>query len=83
MRGGRRLLWGVTAIVLGLIILLALVLPSQFWWFAFAALLIAAGLWMLGMVMKIYVIRLPRFLGRLLAGLRGRSKRSEKNGTAV
>lgn len=47
MRGGRRLLWGVTAIVLGLIILLALVLPSQFWWFAFAALLIAAGLWML------------------------------------
>ncbi|MBO6040639.1 MAG: hypothetical protein J6P58_05470 [Oscillospiraceae bacterium] len=47
MRGGRRLLWGVTAIVLGLIILLALVLPSQFWWFALAALLIAAGLWML------------------------------------
>lgn len=33
--------------------------------------------------MKIYVIRLPRFLGRLLTGLRGRSKRSENNGTAV
>jgi hypothetical protein len=47
LRGGRRLLWGACAIVLGLIILLALVLPSRFWWFALAALLIAAGLWML------------------------------------
>jgi hypothetical protein len=47
LRGGRRLLWGVCAIVLGVIILLALVLPSQFWWFALAALLIAGGLWIL------------------------------------
>lgn len=38
MRGGRRGLWGVTAIVLGVIILLALVLPSEFWWFGLAAL---------------------------------------------
>ena len=47
MRGGRRLLWGLTAIALGVVILLALVLPSDFWWFALAALLIAAGIWTL------------------------------------
>ena len=44
---GRRGLWGVTAIVLGLVIILALILPSEFWWFSLAALLIAAGIWIL------------------------------------
>ena len=47
LRGGRRLLWGVGAIALGILILLALVLPPQFWWLALAALLIAAGLYLL------------------------------------
>ena len=47
LRGGQRILWGITAIALGLIIVLALVLPSDFWWFALAALLIAAGIWTL------------------------------------
>ena len=35
------------AVKRGLDFLLALVLPSQFWWFALAALLIAGGLWIL------------------------------------
>ena len=47
MRGGRRIVWGVTAIALGIVIVLALVLPSEVWWFALAALLIAAGFWLL------------------------------------
>ncbi len=47
MRGGRRGMWGITAIVLGVIILLSLVLPKEFWWFSLAALLIAAGVWLL------------------------------------
>jgi hypothetical protein len=45
MRRGRRCLWGLVAIFMGLVILLSLVLPSSFWWFALAAGLIAFGLW--------------------------------------
>ena len=45
MRRGRRCLWGLVAIILGLVILLALVLPPGFWWFALAAGLIGFGLW--------------------------------------
>lgn len=45
MRRGRRCLWGLTAIILGLVILLSLVLPSSFWWFTLAAALIGFGLW--------------------------------------
>lgn len=45
MRRGRRCLWGLVAIILGLVILLSLVLPSSFWWFALAAGLIGFGLW--------------------------------------
>ena len=47
MRRGRHCLLGMLAIVLGLIILLSLVLPSSFWWFALAAALIGFGLWFL------------------------------------
>ena len=47
MRRGRRCLWGLAAIILGLAILLALVLPSSFWWFALAAGLIGYGVWYL------------------------------------
>ena len=43
MRRGRRCLWGLVAIILGLIIILSLVLPSAFWWFALAAALIGLG----------------------------------------
>ncbi len=45
MRRGRRCLWGLVAIILGLIILLSLILPSGFWWFLAAAALIGGGLW--------------------------------------
>lgn len=45
MRRGRRCLWGLVAIILGLVIVLSLVLPPQFWWFLAAAVLIGFGLW--------------------------------------
>ena len=45
MRRGRRCLWGLLAIILGLIILLSLVLPPAFWWFALAAGLIIAAVY--------------------------------------
>lgn len=41
-RGG---CWGLVAICSGVIIILALILPGEFWWFLLAALLIAAGVW--------------------------------------
>ena len=44
---GRCGLWGLAAIGLGLIILLALILPSEFWWFFLAAGLIGLGIWCL------------------------------------
>ncbi len=42
-KGGSTL--GCIAIVVGLLIILALVLPTEFWWFIFAAALIALGIW--------------------------------------
>ena len=47
MRRGRCGLWGLAAIGLGLIIVLALILPSEFWWFFLAAGLIGLGIWCL------------------------------------
>ena len=41
MRRGRRSIWGCVAILVGLVIILSLVLPGEFWWFIFAAALIA------------------------------------------
>jgi uncharacterized membrane protein HdeD (DUF308 family) len=48
MRGGRRSChwsWGFIAIIAGIVIILALILPAEFWWFMLAAALIAAGIW--------------------------------------
>ena len=45
MRNGRHRSWGCAAIVAGLVIILSLVLPTQFWWFILAAALICLGFW--------------------------------------
>ena len=53
MRGGRFFvrrgrgggILGCVAIVAGLVIILSLVLPTEFWWFIFAAALIGLGIW--------------------------------------
>lgn len=47
MRRGRRCLWGMAAVIAGLVILLYLLLPARFWWFALAAGLIGFGLWVM------------------------------------
>lgn len=47
MHRGRRPFLALAAIGIGLVIVLYLLLPSQVWWFLFAAGLIAFGLWML------------------------------------
>jgi len=47
MRRWRRCLWGLVAVILGLVIMLSLVLPPQVWWFLAAAVLIGAGLWVM------------------------------------
>lgn len=36
---------GCAAIIAGVVIILALILPTDFWWFVLAAVLIFAGLW--------------------------------------
>ncbi|MDO4991180.1 MAG: hypothetical protein Q4E45_11825 [Eubacteriales bacterium] len=48
MRGRRNRgsLVGCIAIVTGFVIILSLILPSGFWWFAFGAGLIGLGLWL-------------------------------------
>lgn len=38
---------GWLCIAAGIIIILALILPSGFWWFALAAVLICGGIWLL------------------------------------
>ena len=38
---------GWIAVFAGIIVLLALILPSGFWWFALGVALIAAGIWLL------------------------------------
>lgn len=45
MRWGRRFIFGFAAIGLGVVILLALVLPAGFWWFLCGAALIGFGVW--------------------------------------
>lgn len=45
-RGGNFYLIGKTAICVGIIIILALVLPSSFWWFTLGAALICIGIWL-------------------------------------
>lgn len=45
MRGGRRRNCGCAAIALGIVILLAIILPADFWWFALGASLICGGIW--------------------------------------
>lgn len=45
-RGGNYILIGKTAICVGIIIILALVLPSQFWWFVLGISLICIGIWL-------------------------------------
>lgn len=47
MRKGRRTVSALAAITAGIVILLALVLPGQVWWFLLAAGLIALGIWLL------------------------------------
>lgn len=47
MRKGHRGLCGCVAIAAGLVIIFSLVLPGEFWWFIFAAVLIALGIWAL------------------------------------
>ena len=38
---------GIACVVAGVFIILALVLPAGFWWFALGGALIAAGVWLL------------------------------------
>ena len=47
MRRRRWCLLSCTAIAAGVLILLALILPTAFWWFLIAAGLIAAGIWLM------------------------------------
>lgn len=47
MRKGRGGIFGCIAIFAGIVIILSLVLPTEFWWFIFAAALIALGIWYL------------------------------------
>ena len=45
MRRGNHSIWGCTAIAAGVVIILSLVLPTEFWWFVLAAALIGLGVW--------------------------------------
>ena len=47
MRRGRHSFLGCAAIGAGIIIILSLVLPTDFWWFVLAIILISAGIWFL------------------------------------
>ena len=47
MRWGNRRIWGCAAILAGSVIILALILPAEIWWFLFAAALIGYGIWFL------------------------------------
>ena len=47
LRRGHRNAWGCAAIVAGILIILALILPAEFWWFLIAIGLIAGGIWYL------------------------------------
>lgn len=45
-RGKRFNSLGCLAVLAGVVIILALILPSGFWWFALAVALICAGVWL-------------------------------------
>ena len=45
MRKGRNNIWGFVAIITGIVIFLALILPTEFGWFILAVVLIGAGIW--------------------------------------
>ena len=45
MRKGNHSIWGCVAIIAGVVIILSLVLPTEFWWFILAAELIGLGIW--------------------------------------
>lgn len=45
MRGGRNRVCGCISIGIGIVILLALILPTNFWWFFLGAALICGGIW--------------------------------------
>lgn len=45
MRKGHNNMWGCVAIIAGIVIFMSLVLPTEFWWFILAAVLIGAGIW--------------------------------------
>ena len=47
MRRGRRSVCAFTCIGLGVVILLAVLLPGVFWWLLLAAGLLACGIWLL------------------------------------
>lgn len=47
MRRGRRSLWACSVIALGVIILLGVILPGEFWWLLFAFALLGFGIWLL------------------------------------
>ena len=46
LRNGRHPVLAIVLIATGAVIILSLVLPSQFWWFVIAAGLIAFGVWL-------------------------------------
>lgn len=47
MRKGRRCVLALAVIAVGVLIILALLLPGEFWWLLLAVALIALGIWML------------------------------------
>ena len=45
--GGKQKTVGYVVITTGIVIILAMILPVGFWWFALAAALISAGIWIM------------------------------------
>lgn len=45
MRRGHRSIIGCIAISAGILIIMSIVLPGEFWWFVLAAALIGGGIW--------------------------------------
>ena len=71
MRGGRNRVCGCISIGIGIVILLALILPTNFWWFFLGAALICGGYGLCaaverGIEVNIYIIKMPRFIAKLL-----------------
>ena len=47
MRRGRRCVWAFSAIGLGILIILGVILPGVFWWLLLAGALLTFGIWLL------------------------------------